>query len=156
MISLIVAHDKNRVIGLNNKMPWHYPEDLQYFKKTTLNKNVLVGRNTFYSIISYLKKPLPNRVMHVLTSKKEVEFSVNVFNSVEECLNMFSSDEELFVAGGAKVYETFLPYADRLYITLINNEYEGDTYFPYYDISKYKEIKKEVSGDLTFLVLERI
>ena len=72
MISLIVAHDLNKVIGKDNKMPWHYPEDLKYFKNTTLHKNVLMGSNTLESIISYLGKPLPNRVNIVVTRSKKL------------------------------------------------------------------------------------
>jgi len=155
MIKMIVAHDKNRVIGLNNKMPWHFSEDLKYFKETTLKKNVLMGSNTLESIISYLGKPLPNRKTYLLTSRKEVAYDVTVMNSVEEVLKEFK-DKELFIAGGRTVYEQFMPYADELYITFINEEYEGDTYFPEYDLTKWKLKRSEYVGVLDFRIYERI
>lgn len=155
MIKLIVAHDKNLVIGKDNKMPWHFSEDLKYFKKTTLRKNVLMGSRTLESIVSYLGTPLPDRHNVLLSSKKSVPYDVELFNNVEDVLNRFK-DEELFIAGGRSVYEQFLPYADYLYITMIDKEYEGDTYFPEYDLSNWKKVSSKERGVLDFLVYERI
>ena len=154
MIKMIVAHDKNRVIGKDNKMPWHYSEDLKYFKNTTLNKNVLMGSKTLESIISYLGKPLPDRHTILLTSRHTVEYDCEVVNSVEEALDIYK-DKELFIAGGKSVYEQFLPYADQLYITFIDEEYEGDTHFPEYDLDEWKLVKSEKQGVLDFRVYER-
>jgi dihydrofolate reductase len=128
MISLIVAHDRNLVIGKDNMMPWHHSEDLKYFKKTTLGKNVLMGSNTLQSIIDYLGKPLPNRQTYLLTSRDQVDYDVVILNSIDEVLKSFEN-KDLFVAGGKSVYEQMLPFADRLYITYIDETYEGDTFF---------------------------
>lgn len=155
MIKLIVAHDKNRVIGKDNKMPWHYSEDLKYFKNTTLNKDVLMGSNTLESIISYLGKPLPNRRTHLLTSRNNVPYDVKIYNNVESVLDTFKN-KDLFVAGGKSVYEQFLPFADELYITFIDEEYEGDTHFPKYDLSEWKLKSSNVVGVLDFRIYERI
>lgn len=156
MISLIVAHDLNHVIGLNNKMPWHYSEDLKHFKRTTLNKDVLVGRNTFESILGYLGKPLPNRTMHVLTRKNELPFHPPVYKSIEEVLETFkNSDKELIVAGGEQIYKQLLPFANTLYITVINKKHEGDSFFPEYDLNDFVITSKHDVEDLTFMTLER-
>lgn len=155
MIKMIVAHDKNRVIGKDNKMPWHFSKDLQYFKKMTLNQNVLMGSRTLESIISYLGKPLPERNTILLTSRKAVEYDCEVVNSVEEALDKYK-EEDLFIAGGRSVYEQFLPYADQLYITFIDKEYEGDTYFPEYSMDEWKLVKSDKQGVLDFRVYERI
>ncbi len=155
MINLIWAMDKNRLIGKDNDLPWHYKEDLQYFKEITLNHTVLMGRKTFDSIVSRIKKPLPKRKNVVLTRTiKESEFdNVEYINNVDEYLSNLK--EDIFVIGGSSIYEQTLKYADRLYITHIDNEYEGDAYFPEIDLSEYKKIKSDKSGELEFAVYER-
>lgn len=155
MIKMIVAHDKNRVIGKDNKMPWHYSEDLKYFKETTLHQNVLMGSNTLESIIGYLGKPLPNRNTVLLTSRKSVPYDCVVVNSVEEALEKYKN-QDLFIAGGSSVYEQFLPHADQLYITFIDEEYEGDTHFPAYSLDEWKLVNSTKQGVLEFRVYERI
>lgn len=154
MIKMIVAHDRNRVIGKDNAMPWHYSEDLKYFKETTLHKNVLMGSRTLESIISYLGKPLPNRHTILLSSRIDVPYEVELFHSVEDVLIDYK-DQELFVAGGRSIYEQFLPYADYLYITFIDEEYDGDTYFPEYTMDDWKLISSRKIGVLDFRVYER-
>ncbi len=156
MISLIFAMDKNNLIGKKNDLPWHYSEDLQYFKKVTTNKTVLMGKNTFYSIYDRLNKPLPNRKNIVITDDKTFKFDdVEVVYDLKLFLET-ARDEEVFIIGGKMVYESTLEYADRLYITHINKEYEGDVYFPKIDYSLYRVIKCEELGELTFKVYERI
>jgi len=155
MIYLVVAHDVNRVIGKDNKMPWHYPEDLKYFKSVTLNKNVLMGSNTLGSIISYLGKPLPNRHTILLTSRKEVSYDVEIVNSIEDALDKYKN-KDLFIVGGKSVYEQFLPYADYLYITLINKEYDGDTYFPEYDLNEWELLSNDNQDVLEFKIYKRV
>ena len=155
MISLIFAMDKNNLIGKGNDLPWHYSEDLKYFKTVTSGKTVLMGENTFYSIFDRLKKPLPNRINIVATLNPDFKRDdVVVINDLISFLKE-KHDEEIFVIGGKQIYALSLPYADRLYITHINNEHEGDVYFPKIDYSKYSIIKSEVVGDLTFNVYER-
>ena len=155
MKSLIVAIGMNGVIGKGNDLPWHYPEDLKYFKTVTGGKTVLMGENTFYSIFDRLKKPLPNRTNIVATLNPEFKRDdVVVINDLISFLKE-KRDEEIFVIGGKQIYALSLPYADRLYITHINNEHEGDVYFPEIDYSKYNIIKSETSDNLTFNVYER-
>ncbi len=148
MITLIVAHDKNLVIGKDNRMPWHYPEDLAYFKRMTLNKNVLMGFNTFKSIVSYLGKPLPDRKTIVLTTKEKIDYDVEIVNSIEEALTKYR-EEELIVAGGSSIYEQFIKYADKLLITLVDGEYPGDSYFPKYS-DEFEMIDEKVKDKLKF------
>ncbi len=156
MISLIVAFDENRLIGVDNKMPWHFKEDLQYFKQTTLHHDVLMGRKTFESILSYNNCPLPKR--HNVVLSRSFDYShedVTVINDLKGYLTAYPVDKELFVIGGASIYEQALAIADRLYITHVKGDYTGDTYFPMYDASLFTCIKEDVCGPLVFAVYER-
>ncbi len=156
MFSIIVAFDKNQLIGKNNKMPWHFPEDLKYFKKVTSGKKVVMGRKTYESILNYLKKPLPNRHNIVITSKKGKFPEVECFHRVEDFLNKYNNrSEEIFIIGGKSIYKQFINIVDRLYITHIDQAFEGDTYFPPFNIDDFKLIKKKTQGILSFCVYER-
>lgn len=135
MISLVVAHDVLGGIGKDNKLLWHLPNDLLHFKKLTSGHTVIMGRKTYESI----GKPLPNRTNIVLT--RDVDYlrdsepeDVYVYNNFDDLLyeiDSIDNDEEVFVIGGAEIYELFLPYADRVYATLIHEIfYEADTFFP--------------------------
>jgi len=156
MISLIVAFDKNQVIGKDNKLPWHYKEDLQYFKDTTIGKTILMGRSTFESILSYRNQPLPNRHHIVATRTATYDFDdVELISDLESYLNGYNNEEELFVIGGAMIYEAALPHANRLYITHIEREYDGDAHFPSINWNEWKLIKEDVSGELRFAVYEK-
>lgn len=155
MINLIVAIGKNNLIGKDNTLPWHYKEDLQYFKQTTLNKTVVMGENTFYSIVGRNNKLLPNRKMVVATFNKDFHYDgVEVVNDLVTYLT--STNDDVFIIGGSQIYKTSLEYVDRLYITHINKEYEGNVYFPEIDYSQYKKISQKDSGDLSFCIYERI
>ena len=126
MISLIVAHSRNYVIGKDNKMPWHLPADLRYFKETTLGKTVVMGRKTFESI----GKALPGRKNVVITSQANFKASnCEVLSSFEEALQL-ATKEEIFIIGGATIYRQAIDYADFLYITFIDEQLEGDAFFP--------------------------
>lgn len=131
MISLIVVHDLNRVIGKDNKMPWHIPNELAYFKEKTMGKAIVMGRSTFESI----GRPLPGRLNIVITRNKSYESEgVTVVHSIEEAIEIANKHhEEVMIIGGEQIFKEVLPYADLLYITLIQHEYEGDTYFPIYE-----------------------
>lgn len=127
MISLIVAKAKNGVIGYKNKMPWHIPAELKYFKEVTTNHTIIMGKNTLLSI----GKALPNRRNIVLTTNPAFSFeNVEIVHQLEDLQSLVESEEEVFVIGGRSLYEQFLPIAKRLYITDINEEFKGDTYFP--------------------------
>jgi len=154
MFSIIVAFDKNQLIGNNNALPWHYPEDLQYFKETTLGKKVVMGRITYEGILRKLGKPLPNRT-NIVISSKEIS-GVEWYASVDKVLEKYlDSEEEIFIIGGRTIYEQFLSYTTRLYITHIDKAYQGDTYFPKFRYDDFKLIKEKTNGELRFCVYER-
>lgn len=125
-ISLIAAMGTNRVIGNENSLPWDMPADLKYFSDMTRHKPIVMGRRTFDSI----GKPLPNRQNIVLT-RQAIEISgCDVCHSLPEAVGCAGDADELMIIGGAKLYEATLPLADRLYITLIDYDFTGDTHFP--------------------------
>lgn len=157
MISLIVAIANNNLIGNGNELPWYYPEDLQYFKKTTLNKTVLMGKKTFLSIVNRLNKPLPKRHNVVATFDKTFTYpNVEVVNNLDEYLKEKSNtEEEVFVIGGSQIYQAALNYATKLYITHIDKDYSGDVYFPIINYDEYNKICETVNGDLRFAIYER-
>lgn len=129
MISLLVAMDTNHVIGFEDDMPWHLPNDLKYFKEKTTGNTIVMGRKTFDSI----GKALPNRRNVVLT-REQTDFpeGVEVINDINfiRTWEKENPGEELFVIGGGHLFEQVLPYADRMYITEIDETFPGDTYFP--------------------------
>ncbi|MFC0139974.1 type 3 dihydrofolate reductase [Erwinia mallotivora] len=139
MISLIVAMAADRVIGMENAMPWHLPADLAWFKKNTLNKPVIMGRRTFESI----GRPLPDRTNIVISSKAGESTGVIWVTSVEEALSAAGDAEEIMVIGGGRVYEQLLPRANRLYLTHIDTEVEGDTAFPDYEPDEWQSVFSE-------------
>ena len=155
MINIIVAIANNGIIGSNGKLPWHYPEDLKYFKSITMGKKVLMGSKTFQSIIKQLGKPLPGRENIVVTRKKLSYPGVKVVNDLVSYIKQLPKDEELFIIGGRLIYEQTLPFANRLYITSIAKSYEGDVSFPPFDLNQFTLVSSKVSGDLTFQVFER-
>lgn len=129
MINIIVATSKNNQIGSNNQLPWHIPEDLKYFKEKTNGHMVVMGRKTYESI----GRPLPNRKNIVLT--RDLDFKpdgVTVIHSFEQALIMCTKEENSFIIGGGEIYELFLPFANRLYITMVDQVIDGDTAFPHY------------------------
>ncbi len=155
MISLIFAIDPNYLIGNDNDLPWNYPEDLRYFKKITENKTVLMGLETFRSIISRNGKPLPNR-HSVIASLEPYSFpGVTVINDLMRFL-LVPRDDEIFIIGGKTIYELALPFADKLYITHIRKVHEGNVFLKTMDLSKFRLISKDEREDLTFAIYERI
>lgn len=142
MLSFIVAMDKNSAIGFENKMPWHLPNDLKFFKEKTTGHTIVMGRKTFESI----GRVLPNR-KHIVLTKSEVELpkEVDVVSDIQSIIEMAeeNKEEELFVIGGGKVFKQILPYADRLYVTVIDETFEGDVFFPSISSDEWKEVSKE-------------
>ena len=126
-ISLIVAMDRGRVIGMNNAMPWHMPADLKHFKRTTLGKPIIMGRKTFDAI----GRPLPGRTNIIVTRDPDwrAEGCVVVY-SVEQALQAAAGADEVMVIGGANLFEQLLPRATRIYLTEIKADFAGDSYFP--------------------------
>ena len=148
---------KDRVIGKDNKIPWHIPEDLKNFKKITTGHPVIMGRKTYESI----GQALPKRSNLVITRQKDYRpRDAMVFNSVSEATQAsyhMPGYEEVFIIGGAEIYKKVIDFAKRLYITEVIDEYEGDTYFPEFDESKYQEIlREELSDKAIFKILERV
>lgn len=129
MLSFVVAMDRNHIIGLNNDLPWHLPKDLKFFKEKTTGHTLIMGRKTYDS----LGRPLPNRKSVVLTSGNpsypEEVVVIHDVGTIKEW-NEKQPDEEFFVIGGAAVFEQVLPFVDRMYITWIDESFEGDTHFP--------------------------
>ena len=139
-ISLIVAMASNRVIGLNGQMPWHLSADLQRFKQVTMGKPIMMGRKTFAAI----GRPLPGRENLVISRSPDYQAAgCRVFTSIESGLTYAEDCDELFVIGGATLYEALLPAADYLYLTLIDRDFDGDTYFPEIDYAGWREISRE-------------
>lgn len=156
MISTIVVVGKNREIGCQNKLLWQLPLDMQRFKKITEGKTVLMGEKTFLSI----GKPLKNRKNIVVTlDKKFFAEGVEIRNDLEEVLREYKNkEEELFVIGGGQIYSLSLSWADRLYLTVINDAPLADVFFPDYSVFN-KVIQKETGVDnglqFEFLILEK-
>ncbi|TLG74160.1 dihydrofolate reductase [Culicoidibacter larvae] len=154
MIALIVAVDRNLGIGCKNRLPWHYPEDLQYFKRMTLDSTVVMGYNTYLSI----GKPLPNRHNVVVTNDTSLQIDgVEMAYDLVDYLNDYKdSDERIFIIGGASIYEQSFAYADELFITEIDDEFAVDTYFPNYKTDAFALESEEVSGILHFKKFNRV
>jgi dihydrofolate reductase len=143
---MIWAMAENRVIGRNNKLPWHLPNDLKYFKRLTTGKPVIMGRKTFDSI----GKPLPNRSNIVITRDTSFQADgVKVTHTIDDALALaeaqclVSGNDEVIVMGGAEIYRLGLPKAHRLYITFVHAEVPGDAYFPEFDLTAFSEVSRE-------------
>ncbi len=141
-ISIISAVAKNGVIGIKNGLPWKLAGDLKYFSKITTGKTVLMGRNTFLSILNILDQPLPNRRNLVLSEKKDDITGAEIFDSWQKVLDL-AKNEEIFVIGGANVYKQAIPFADKLYITKVNCSPEGDVFFPEFNKNDWHLINEE-------------
>ena len=142
MLSTIVAIANNNVIGKDNKLIWHLPEDLKRFKQITTGKNIIMGRKTFES----LGRVLPNRKHIILCNDMEMDIdneNVEILDDISKLDKYINSDEENFVIGGATIYKLLMPYVNKLYITKINQDFEGDVYFPEIKETECKEISKE-------------
>lgn len=127
---------KNRAIGKDNSLLWHVPEDLKRFKALTLGKPVIMGRKTFESIVAILGKPLPGRTNIVITRNNDYKFpGALVAQTLEEALEIASTEKptEIHIGGGAEIYKLALPYVDRLYLTLFDDDADGDTFFPEFE-----------------------
>ncbi|NIK11018.1 dihydrofolate reductase [Alkalibacillus almallahensis] len=137
--SMIVAMDENHVIGLDQGMPWHLPNDLKYFKSVTSQSTIVMGRKTFESI----GRPLPKRHNIILTRQKDFNpEGCTVIHSWEELQEVVSSNEHVFIIGGAALFAEALSFADYMYITHIHSTFEGDTYFPEVDWSKWELVER--------------
>lgn len=159
-LSIVVAMDDNRLIGSKNQLPWHLPADLAYFKKLTTGKSILMGRKTYDSI----GRPLPNRRNIVITRNANISIpGCEVVSSIDYALELTKEDPEVMVIGGASLCEQILPKINRLYITKIDGEFEGDVFFPKYDDFDWLEVSCEShpkdnsnAYSYKFIVLDRV
>ncbi len=158
MISLIAALAADRIIGMENAMPWNLPADLAWFKRNTLNKPVIMGRLTFESI----GRPLPGRLNIVVSRQPGTHEGVTWATSLDEAIKIAGDAEEIMVIGGGRIYEQMLAHADRLYLTHIDAEVEGDTQFPDYEpdewqstFSEFHDADAQNSHSYCFEILDR-
>lgn len=154
----MVAKARNGVIGANGDLPWHIPRDLRHFKELTTGRTVVMGRKTYESIVTRLGHALPNRRNIVLTSQKSSLPDAEIIRSIDEIDNL----GEVFIIGGARVYEAVLDKARRLYVTEIHADIAGDTYFPTIDKGVWREVSRESHVgddsdryDFDFVIYER-
>ena len=142
MLSIIVAIANENVIGKDNKLIWHLPEDLKRFKEITTGHKIIMGRKTFES----LGRVLPNRKHIILCNDMEMDIdneNVEVLDDISKLDKYINSEEECFVIGGATIYKLLMPYANKMYITKINESFEGDVWFPEIKDEEWTEISRE-------------
>jgi dihydrofolate reductase len=165
MISLIVAVGDNNVIGKDNKLIWHLPADMKFFKEKTTGHCVITGRKNYESIPEKFR-PLPNRTNIVITRQKDYKAPGTIIvNSVEDAINEAkkTGDQEIFIIGGAEIFRQSLHYADRIYLTVIHHPFEGDVFFPEINRNEWKETQR-IRGPLDekniyshdYIILEKI
>ena len=149
MISIVAAMDSKRGIGKNNRIPWHITEDLIHLKNLTKDKIVILGRKTYESMEEYYDKsgrPLPGRLYLVVTRDsdfKPTRENAKAVSSIEEAVKT-AGDQEAFVIGGAQIFEQTLPFADKLYLTVVDGDFGADTFFP--DYSEFTKVLSEQEG----------
>lgn len=164
--ALIVAMSRNRVIGRNNTLPWHLPEDLKYFREVTMGKPVIMGRKTWESI----GRALPGRLNIVVSSADDLSLPAGVVHEKDleaafrraEAQAILDGADEVMVIGGGQIYEAVLPQMDRLYITQVHAEVEGDAFFPEISLEAWEEVGREDFSasdqnpyDYSFVVFQR-
>lgn len=158
-LSLIVAMAQNRVIGIENRLPWHLPEDMRWFRRHTLGKAVVMGRKTYESI----GRPLRER-RNIVVSRDPAfaPAGVEVVRSLDEALAISAGAGEVMVMGGESIYAQLLPRAERLYLTLVHAEVAGDAWFPQFQWPQWREVERvdcradaRNPYDYSFLILER-
>ena len=161
MLSIIVAKAQNNIIGKDNKLLWHIPEDLKRFKDITTGHTIIMVRKTFES----LGRVLPNRKHIVFTQNSDFKVNdenVKIVHSMLEIQEYIENKEENFVIGGAMIYNLLMPYVNKMYITEIHKDFEGDTVFPKINLDIWKEVSREKGEDIEqndleydFVVYER-
>ena len=142
MVSIIVAIAKNNAIGKDNKLLWHLPEDLKRFKRLTTGHNIIMGRKTFES----LGRVLPNRHHIILCNDAKLNVqdeNVEILDDISKLDKYINSEEENFVIGGATMYKLLMPYSNKMYITEIDKDFDGDVYFPKINKDEWKATERE-------------
>ena len=150
MINLIWAMDENWLVGKDDLIPWHVKEDLLYFKSKVKGKTVVMGDTTYFSLKGYYKnRPLPYGKIYVASLDNNLKLEdAEVINDFKTFIENY--DEEIWVTGGATIFKIALPYADNLYISFIKGKYEGNVYFPKFNLEQYKLTWKEDTERVTF------
>lgn len=139
-ISMIAAMTDERVIGIENRLPWRLPNDMKWFRQHTLGKPIIMGRKTFESFGS---KPLPDRTNIIITRDESYQAKDSiVVHSIDEALQAAGEVDEIMIIGGASFYEQMLPQADRLYLTFVHADVQGDAWFPEIDLSEWNEVER--------------
>ncbi|MDH5571014.1 MAG: type 3 dihydrofolate reductase [Gammaproteobacteria bacterium] len=160
IISLIAAMTDERVIGINNSLPWKLPNDMKWFRQQTMGKPIVMGRKTFES---FGAKPLPGRTNIIISRDKDyIAEDCIVAHTIDEALQAAGDVEEIMIIGGASFYEQMLPQAQRMYLTRVHTKVEGDAWFPEFDLSQWHEISRtDCEADErnalahSFIILER-
>ena len=162
MLSIVVAKAKNNIIGKDNKLVWNLPEDMKHFKELTDGHTIIMGRKTFESI----GRVLPNRKHIIFSQNPDLKINnenVQVVHSLLEIQELIEEKDEAFVIGGSMIYNFLMPYVKKMYITEINEEFDGDTFFPKINTDIWKETKREKgikneenNLDYDFVTYERI
>jgi dihydrofolate reductase len=152
-VTAVVAMAKNRVIGINNEIPWHIPADLKHFKARTMGKPVIMGRRTFESILKFLGKPMPGR-QSIVISRGDYKYNdVAVVDTLEKALAIAANycaetnGKEIIIGGGAQIYQLAMPVTDKFVISEIQNEYEGDAKFPEFNMQEWQETASQHHAD---------
>jgi dihydrofolate reductase len=141
-VSIVVAISENNAIGKDNKLLWYLPRDLKHFKEITSGHTVIMGRKTYDSV----GKPLPNR-RNIIITRQQIEIAgCEVVNSIDDALALCKDEAEVFIVGGAEIYKQALSKTDRMYVTIVHETFEGDTYFPEIQENIWKEKEREDHG----------
>jgi dihydrofolate reductase len=144
-LSIVAAMAKNGVIGIGNRLPWHLPEDLKHFKAITMGHHIIMGRKTYESI----GRPLPGRTTVIVTRDPAYRApGCLTAASLDGAVAICGDDPEVFFVGGAELYAQALPRADRLYLTEIQAAYEGDAWFPAFDLGQWRELSRQVHASV--------
>ncbi len=139
IVSIVVAIAQNHAIGKNNQLLWHLPKDLKHFKEITSGHTIIMGRKTYDSV----GKPLPNRRNIVVTRQDITIDGCEVVNSLQDALKLAEGVDEVFIVGGAEIYKQAMPLTDRIYLTIVHENFEGDAYFPEIKEDIWKETARE-------------
>ena len=138
-VSIIVAIGENNAIGKDNQLLWHLPADLRHFKNKTSGHTIIMGRKTFDSV----GKPLPNR-RNIVVTRQDIKIEgCEVVKSIDDALDLCRDEEEVFIGGGAEIYKLAMPKTDRIYLTIVHQEFDADTFFPKIDFSEWLETSHE-------------
>jgi dihydrofolate reductase len=158
-VTIVVAISENHVIGKDNKLLWYLPRDLKHFKEITTGHTVIMGRKTYDSV----GKPLPNRRNIIITRQEITIAGCEVVNSIEAAIALCNAEEEVFIIGGAEIYRQAMHLTDRIYLTIIHQEFDGDSFFPEIDKQIWKEVQREDHEPdernlipYSFITLERV